>query len=74
MKWWKRAFIASLIWTALIALGVLFMIHRIKKEAVSPAHVEAWEDKLGETAGLLFGGGQVAIWALAWSRRPRQIT
>jgi len=55
MKWWKKALVWSGIWSVLIAIGVLFMLHRIEKEASSPAHREAWEEKLANSSGLLFG-------------------
>ena len=73
MKWWKTALVASLIWTPLIAIGILLMIQHTNKATGSPAPAEAREDKLGETSGPLFGGGQVAIWAVAWGRERRQL-
>ena len=73
MNWWKRALVISMIWTALIALGAFVMVRHIKTAAESPAHAEAWENRMSETAGLLFGAGHVAIWVVAWNLERRNL-
>jgi hypothetical protein len=72
MKWWKKAAIVTIILIVLIAIGDLYMMQRIKTEASSPAHRDAWETKLGEVSGQMFGFGTVAIWAVAWSRERQK--
>ena len=72
MKWWKRAAIATVILIVLIAIGDIYMMQRIKGEAHSPAHQDAWETKLGEVTGQIVVFGVVAIWAVAWSKVLRK--
>lgn len=62
MKWWKKALIVSAVWTVILGVFVFCMEQRIKREAVSQAHRDAWEAKLGQMTGILFGGGSVAVW------------
>jgi hypothetical protein len=71
MKWWKKALIGSAIWTALMVVGVFFMMHRIEREAINARHRDAWETKLGEVTVYLFTLGNAAIWGVLWSRRKK---
>jgi hypothetical protein len=69
MKWWMKALIGSLIWSLLIVAGVMVMTQRIRREARTPAHREAWDRQMSQTAGILFVFGQFAVWGGCWSRR-----
>jgi hypothetical protein len=71
MKWWHKALIASGVLVVLLAFGVIFMMQRIEREAISPSHRVAWENKLGQGSGQVFGFGLSAIWLVAWLRRNR---
>jgi hypothetical protein len=71
MKWWKKALIGSAVWTALIVVGVFFMMHRIGRESVNAEHRDAWETKLGEATVYLFTLGNAAISGVFWSRRQK---
>jgi hypothetical protein len=66
MRWWKKALLASGIWTALIVIAMWLLMERVQREAVSEDHRAAWERKVGEAAGSFFGLGLVAIWGVSW--------
>ena len=67
--WWQKAIIGSIVWIVLLAVGSLLMLQRIDRLANSPAHAEAWSEKLGQGVGMLFVFGEFFIWGFAWERR-----
>jgi len=74
MNWWKTALASSIVWTIVLAAGAVFMMQKISREAISPQHHEAWENKLGEACGMLFSLGHIAIWGVLWSRQRRKLS
>ncbi len=72
MKWWNKALIGSTIWTILLVAAIVFMLQRVKQEAVSAEHRRAWQAKLMKTSGSLFVVGHAALWGVLWSRERRK--
>lgn len=57
MKWWKRAFLVSIVWVALAGAGGAFLIGLAGKSA-TPEQGRV----IGETLGMAGGGGLAFIW------------
>ncbi len=68
VKWRKTAVIVSLIWSALVVIGLLIMIRRLDEKMPSAEERETKKLDLLEMGGYFLVGGNVALWAFFWRR------